>query len=194
MRKDASHRVCPDPRRINDNLKRCPHKHANSRITYPRVCRHKRILKDGRKCRLLVYPPRLGQRGDHNFREVLLQEATIWLVRVPRAIPTGHGPNPSKSTRLCRYRRPVIRGVRGFVRIPLFANPLYKNTNPPPTTNFPTAYLTSNSKHVHLRCIYSDSAYIADLLGLSSNLSPNPLQYSIRTTHSVQSLEHPQSA
>ena len=64
-------------------------------------------------------------------------------------------------------------GFGGFVRTPLFANPPPKNTNPPPTT-FPTAYLTSKSKHGHLGCIYTDSEYITDLLGPSSNRSPKP--------------------
>ena len=30
------------------------------------------------------------------FREVLLQESSIWFMRVPRPLLTGHGPNPSK--------------------------------------------------------------------------------------------------
>ena len=67
---------------------------------------------------------------------------------------------------------PVTRGFGGFVRTPFLRTPLPKIRTP--LTNFPTAYLTSNSKHVHLRCIYSDSAYMTDIFGLSSNLSPNP--------------------
>ena len=56
----------------------------------------------------MVYTQIRVQSGDYNvpniFQEVLLQEASIWFVRVPIPIPTGYGPNPSKNTRLCWYR------------------------------------------------------------------------------------------
>ena len=55
------------------------------------------------------------------------------------------------------------RNQGGSSEPPFLRTPFQKYE--PPPTNFPTAYLTSNSKHVHHRCIYSDSAYMTDLLG-----------------------------
>ena len=98
VKKYGSLRVCLDPRRLNINLKRCPPKIPSLEELTPEFAEARVFSKYGRKGRLLVYPPRRDQPGDHHFpdtfREVLLQEASIWFVCVPIPIPAGHGPNP----------------------------------------------------------------------------------------------------
>ena len=97
VKKDHSLRVCLDLKRLNDNIK----------IAEARV-----FSKMDAKAYWSIHIDEASQditTFRRPFGSYCYKRLPFGYLRVPRHIPTGHGPTPSKSTRMCWHRRRCSR-------------------------------------------------------------------------------------